>query len=122
MHPRKFCFFRWLLSEYFFVIYFFSDCVTLSLVPQFITGKERSYETSQTLCARSACRCSLACGYGFSHAGLGSGREVFDTDDYADDEEEEEGTLPEGWIEIGDHEYMNPSTGEWAKVHVTEEN
>ncbi len=53
---------------------------------------------------------------------LGSGREVLDTDDYAEGEEEEEGTLPEGWIEIGDHEYMNPSTGEWAKVHVTEEN
>ena len=52
---------------------------------------------------------------------LGSGQEGFDTDDYAE-EEEEEGTLPEGWIEIGDHEYMNPSTGEWAKVHVTEEN
>ncbi len=30
---------------------------------------------------------------------LGSGREVFDTDDYAEGEEEEEGTLPEGWIE-----------------------
>lgn len=53
---------------------------------------------------------------------LGSGREVLDTDDYAEGEEEEEGTLPEGWIEIGDHEYMNPSTGEWAKVHVPEEN
>lgn len=53
---------------------------------------------------------------------LGSGREVFDTDDYAEGEEEEEGTLPEGWIEIGDHEYMNPSTGEWTKVHVSEHN
>lgn len=52
---------------------------------------------------------------------LGSGREVFDTDDYAEGEEEE-GTLPEGWIEIGDHEYMNPSTGEWAKVHDSEHN
>lgn len=37
------------------------------------------------------------------------------------EEEDEEGTLPEGWIEIGDHEYMNPSTGEWAKVHVKEQ-
>ena len=36
-------------------------------------------------------------------------------------DEDDEGTLPEGWIEIGDHEYMNPSTGEWAKVHVKEQ-
>ena len=40
---------------------------------------------------------------------LGSGRKVFDTDDYAEGKEKEEGTLPEGWIEIGDHAYLNPS-------------
>lgn len=40
---------------------------------------------------------------------LGSGREVLDTDDYAEGKEKEEGTLPEGWIEIGDHAYLNPS-------------
>ena len=33
------------------------------------------------------------------------------------EEEDDEGTLPESRIEIGDHEYMNPSTGEWAKVY-----